>query len=62
MEIVVRRVTNYKNVEVKEGQTTIDFGLCSPDECLEIAKVLKAGIEHLIDDQEKCKEFLTSDE
>jgi hypothetical protein len=62
MEINVRRVTAYKNVELKEGQTTIDFGLCSPDECLALAKVLKAGIEKLIDDDEKCKEFLTTDE
>jgi hypothetical protein len=62
MEINVRRVTAYKNVEVKEGQTTIDFGLCSPDECREIAKVLKAAIGNLIDDAEELKEFLNSDE
>jgi len=62
MEINVRRVTNYKNVEVKEGQTTIDLGLNSPEECRAIARTLKAAISHLIDDEDELKEFLNSDE
>jgi hypothetical protein len=62
MEIIVRRVTNYKNVEVKDGQTTIDLGLMSPDECRELAQQLLNAIGFLIDDNEERKEFLNKDE
>ena len=62
MDITVKRVSHYKDVKVKLDNTTVELGLMDEEECMALARKLKETISDLIDDRDKTKEFLTSEE
>ena len=49
MEISIRRTASaaYHEVKITDGQTTIDLGLLSDDECSELAETLQEAVDEL---------------
>ena len=62
MKIDVRRVSPYKDVTVELDNTKVCLGLMNEDECMELARTLKVAIQDLIDNRDKCKEFLENED
>jgi len=62
MDITVRKVSKYKDVEVVLDNTKVALGLHDEDECMKLARTLKVAIQDLFDDRDKCQTFLECDE
>lgn len=59
MEIEIRRLSAYKDVTIKSGDTTISLGLHNTSECLALAKIFKEAIWDLLyDDKEQYNQLM----
>ena len=62
MEISVKRISKYKDVEVTLDNTRVALGLMDEEEAMKLARTLKVAIQDLIDDRDECKAFLENDD
>lgn len=49
MDIIVRRVSKYVDITIKNGDTTIALGLHDQAECLKLATEFKTAIVHMLE-------------
>jgi len=47
MDIIVRKITPYKEVTIITGTTTVDLGMMDADECKVLADKFQAAIDDL---------------
>ena len=52
MDIKVKNIACYKDVTVKDGNTTVEIGMLDRSECMDLARTLRDAIHDLLGEED----------